>query len=89
MSPKWLLYKRTDAADTVGWILTDAARNTFNVIDDYLAPNVSSAEGTTPIVDFLSNGFKLRISGNDGNASNGNYIYAAFAEHPFQNARAR
>ncbi len=87
--PKWLLYKRTDAADTVGWILTDSERNAFNVVNVYLAPNTSSAEGSTPIVDFLSNGFKLKIAGADGNISTGTYIYAAFAEHPFKTARAR
>ena len=87
--PKFLLYKRTDAADTVGWILTDSERNSYNVIDDYLATNTNSAEGTTNIVDFLSNGFKMRIGGADGNISAGNYVYACFAEHPFKTARAR
>ena len=88
--PKFLLYKRTDAADTVGWILTDSERNSYNVIDDYLSPTTAAAEGTTFIVDFLSNGFKMRIAGADGNVSGGNYVYAAYAEHPFaSNARAR
>ena len=87
--PRFLLYKRTDAADTVGWILTDSERNTYNVIDDYLSPTTASAEGTTDIVDFLSNGFKMRIAGADGNVSGGTYVYAAFAEHPFATARAR
>ena len=87
--PRFLLYKRTDAADTVGWILTDSERNTYNVIDDYLSPTTASAEGTTDIVDFLSNGFKMRIAGADGNINNGTYVYAAFAEHPLKTARAR
>ena len=86
--PRFLLYKRTDAADTVGWILTDSERNTYNVIDDYLSPTTASAEGTTDIVDFLSNGFKMRIAGADGNVSGGTYIYAAFGD-PFKTARAR
>jgi hypothetical protein len=30
----------------------------------------------------LSNGFKLRTSNANGNASGGNYIYMAFAENP-------
>ena len=87
--PKFLLYKRTDAADTVGWIITDSERNSYNVVDDYLSPTTLAAEGTTNIVDFLSNGFKMRIGGADGNISGGSYIYAAFAENPFKTARAR
>jgi hypothetical protein len=35
-------------------------------------------------VDFLSNGFKLRIADLSWNDSGGTYIYAAFAELPFK-----
>jgi hypothetical protein len=37
-------------------------------------------------IDLLSNGFKIRGAGSDGdniNASGGTYIYFAFAENPF------
>ena len=34
-------------------------------------------------VDFLSNGFKLRVGDADKNGSGDTYIYMAFAEHPF------
>ena len=87
--PRFLIYKRTDAADTFGWIMIDAARDSYNVATKYLGANVSTAEGTTNVVDFLSNGFKLRVPGADGNVSSGTYIYAAFAENPFSIARAR
>ena len=40
-------------------------------------------------VDFISNGFKLRTSHAERNASGGTYIYAAFAESPFKNSNAR
>ena len=40
-------------------------------------------------MDFTSNGFKLRIVSSFANATSRTYIYAAFAEHPFQYARAR
>ena len=33
-------------------------------------------------MDFLSNGFKLRMAGNWQNQGGGNYIYLAFAEAP-------
>jgi hypothetical protein len=34
-------------------------------------------------MDFLSNGFKLRTSGSEDNASGNTYIYYAVAENPF------
>jgi hypothetical protein len=85
LRPRFLIYKRTDAADTFGWIMIDSARDTYNVAFRYLGANVSTAEGTTSVVDFLSNGFKLRLPGADGNVSGGTYIYMAFAETPTQN----
>ena len=36
---------------------------------------------TNNIVDFLSNGFKLRGSGGDHNG-NDTFVYGAFARHP-------
>ena len=89
LRPRFLIYKRTDAADTVGWIMIDSARDPYNVATKYIVANGSTAEGTTNVVDFLSNGFKLRLPGADGNVSGGTYIFAAFAESPFQYARAR
>jgi len=89
LRPRFLIYKRTDAADTFGWIMIDSARDTYNVAFRYLGANVSTAEGTSTVVDFLSNGFKLRLAGADGNVSGGTYIYAAFAESPFNYSRAR
>jgi hypothetical protein len=37
----------------------------------------------------LSNGFKIRTIGSGKNLSGQTYIYAAFAETPFNYARAR
>jgi hypothetical protein len=56
-----------------------------------LFPSETQAEtvDATYNTDFLSSGFKLRTSLAAQNASGGTYIYAAFAEHPFQYARAR
>jgi hypothetical protein len=87
--PRFLIYKRFDGADTVGWIMIDSARDTYNGAFRYLGANTSSAEGAATVVDFLSNGFKLRIVGADGNVPGGTYIFGAFAENPFQYARAR
>jgi len=88
--PKWIMVKRYDG--NAPWVIADTERNTFNVIDNHLLANDSAAEnGSTigNICDSVSNGFKFR--GSDGwfNGSSANYIYAAFAEHPFKTARAR
>ena len=85
--PKWILYKRTDT--TGFWLLADALRNGFNPDNNTLCPNLSDAEDSTDVLDILSNGFKLRVTGPSSNASGGTYIFAAFAENPFQYARAR
>ena len=85
--PRWILYKRTD--DTGYWLLVDALRNGFNPDNNTLCPNLSDAEDPTDVLDILSNGFKLRVTGSSSNASGGTYIYYAVAENPFQYARAR
>ena len=87
--PKFIIFKRTDT--TGDWLMYDAVRNTYNVTDLVLYPNLSNAEtqASTTIVDLLSNGFKWRGSGALGNASGGTYIYACFAESPLAYARAR
>jgi hypothetical protein len=74
------------------WSLTDTSRSLINVTNLVLRPNLSDAEvfsGTGAIVDFLSNGFKFRNAGTEHNRAATTYIYAAFAEHPFQYSRAR
>jgi hypothetical protein len=87
--PRWVIFKSTTAA--TGWFIWDSATNTYNVATKYLAANTSDAEGTYTGLDILSNGLKARSSsGADGfNQSGQTYIYAAFAESPFQYARAR
>jgi hypothetical protein len=55
----------------------------------YLYANASDAEATYTTVDFLSNGFKMRLSDTSFNGSGSNFIFAAFAEAPFKYALAR
>jgi hypothetical protein len=88
MRPRYVLFKRTSS--TGFWMIYDAARSTYNAVVNDLNADTSDAEsaGGGP-VDFLSNGFKLRNTSIYWNASGSTYIYAAFAEHPFQYARAR
>ena len=80
--PAWILVKRTD--NTNGWFLMDNKRSPFNLTNDYLRPNASDAEGeaANSVWDTLSNGFKLRGTGADVNASGSPFIYLAFASSP-------
>jgi len=57
--------------------------NPFNVTNNMLRANLSNAQQSGNYVDYLSNGFKPRLSGNAFNGSGGTYIYMAFAENPF------
>jgi len=87
--PKWVTIKRTDAVQN--WATIDTSRDVYNVTNQRLFPNLSSAEdtGIPNFMDILSNGFKLRDSNVSENASGGTYIYMAYAENPFKNALAR
>ena len=51
--------------------------------------NAESANNTSFDIDFLSNGFKLRSTNDELNESASSYIFAAFAESPFQTANAK
>ena len=84
--PAWVMTKPSSA--TGNWIILDAERNTFNVTDKRLYPDSSAVEATVTAHDFLSNGFKVRNTGNP-NDSGATYIYLAFAEAPFKYANAR
>ena len=54
------------------------------MVNGRLFPDLTNAESTsTDMVDFLSNGFKLRTSGSAYNGDGVGYIYMAFAENPF------
>ena len=85
--PAWFVVRRTDASNN--WRTFDAKRSTFNEVDKRIYLDTSNAESTGSDIDFLSNGVKMRMTDSGMNASGGTYIYLAFAEAPFRNARAR
>jgi hypothetical protein len=91
--PKFILTKRSDTADD--WNIIDTTRSPYNEADAVLFPNLSNAELDWPAGssdrsrDILSNGFKVRDTNAEVNASGGTYIYMAFAENPFKNSLAR
>ena len=87
MRPAYVMIKRTDS--TASWYVLDVARNTYNAANLNLYPNLSNAEATFSALDILSNGFKIRNSDADFNASGGTYFYMAFASNPFKYSLAR
>ena len=66
------------------WVIFDSTRNPNNPTNTWLMPNDATAEGTDLVVDFLSNGFKCRDSSGQLNGGGRNFVYAAFAQNPFQ-----
>ena len=82
--PAWIMIKRTSDGGN-DWIIIDTTRFTFNLVDNYLRANTADAETDQYAVDedILSNGFKLRGTSGNINASGSVYIYMAFAERPF------
>jgi hypothetical protein len=84
--PRYVLIKRTDVADN--WFIQDTSRNPSNIVNLQLKAQASDAEAST-VFDIVSNGFKVRNSFSGYNTSGGTYIYACFAENPFQNSLAR
>jgi len=78
--PKWCMFKRTDGTDN--WKILDSARSTFNIMNETLSADTSSAEASESdvYVDFLSNG--IRLDGTNGaiNANGGSYIFMAFGQ---------
>jgi hypothetical protein len=89
--PKFFLWKDISNS-TANWVIYDSSRNQYNVLSLGIRPNLSDAEsdfGSTYYADFLSNGIKIRGSGNGFNQSSTTVIYAAFAENPFKYSLAR
>ena len=95
--PAWLLVKCV-SADNGNWVIYDSSRSSTNVNGLRLGANIPDSEnenntnlGTDASqgVDFLSNGFKIRTPGINHNQDGEEYIFAAFAESPFQTANAK
>ena len=86
--PAWLMTKKSSASDH--WKIYDNQRDPFN--DGSLTgmkanQNESEADAGTRGIDLLSNGFKIREGDGDTNGVNQDFIYMAFAEHPFVSSK--
>ena len=78
----FVMIKKTDGSEN--WKIWDNKRPGFNDLNYQQNVNAAEAESDSSNnrLDLLSNGFKLRGSGDTFNSSGGNYIYMAFAENP-------
>ena len=74
------------AADGISsWFIWDATRDINNPADMTLYSDLTAGEDTgVSTIDILSNGFKFRQTGTNMNIAGRTYIYASFAQHPFQ-----
>ena len=88
--PRWILIRSTTGARD--WLLYDTSRLYYNDgPEGPLQPNTSGTaySGGYLGLDILANGFKLRESTINLNASGETMIYACFAENPFKYSNAR
>ena len=84
--PRFVMLKASSAVSD--WAMLDSSRSPYNQANAMLLADTAAAEVTNQIViDFCSNGFVVR-SNPTFNANGVTYIYAAFAESPFNTARA-
>jgi len=79
--PRFILTKCTSTSGS--WSIRDSERDTYNVTDSRIIPDLNNAEVSDWDLDILSNGFKWFDGGNATNGSGQNYIGIAFAENPF------
>ena len=84
-TPALVITKSIDS--TSSWHIFDNLREGYNVDNDELLVEATTAEGTADMVDLLSNGFKCRIA-TDPNVAE-SYIFLAWASNPFKYATAR
>ena len=82
--PRLVVVKRTDS--TSQWSVYDTARSPNNPANKNVWWDTTEIEYTSNVykMDIYSNGFKMRNSHSERNASGGTYVWLAFAENPFQ-----
>jgi hypothetical protein len=95
MRPAYVMIKNITGTQG-NWVIYDTTRSTYNLSSAKLAANLSVVEndggslgGDTIGIDILSNGFKIRATGNNHNNSGEVYIFMALAQNPFKYSLAR
>ena len=87
--PAWILIKNFDQSEP--WVIWDSSRDPDNPAKKKLTTNTEEEDNgdsqvggdTSNLVDFYANGFRLRSNNNATNADDKNFIFMAFAKHPF------
>jgi hypothetical protein len=86
--PAYTLIKMvTDSAQY--WEIGDNKINPYNPTDYMLLANTDGVEVSGNTCDYLSNGFKVRLTGGSFNLSGKTYLFYSVAESPFKTANAR
>ena len=87
--PRYILIKRADAS-SANWDILDTARNPINPTTQRILGESTAAEfaNLSSMIDFTSNGFKIRNTDTSYNSSV-KYVFVAYAETPFKYANAR
>ena len=81
--PAFIMLKQSSNSGN-GWFIIDSARDPDNkTTSQYLRGDELGSEGSSKILDLLSNGFKLKNNDSGVNGAYHTYIYMAFAENPF------
>ena len=83
-SPALVMVKSLDS--TSDWEMYDYKRAGYNEDNDQLEANDEAAQDTGTFIDLLSNGFKMRTSGDPNVAES--YLYAAWAHNSLKYATA-
>ena len=81
--PAWVMVRDPNNAEN--WLMYDNKRPGNNVTNNHMFANTGDTEtaSTANIMDFYSNGFKIRSTNNGLNRSGGTFLFMAFAESPF------
>ena len=81
--PALIIIKKATSSGSQNWRIIDNKRLGYNDKNNPLYPSIANSEGTSETtVDIISNGFKLRGTGDAINSNGVGYIYYAFASAP-------
>ena len=89
--PAFLIIKEYSGSNNGMWFMRDSARSPYNSTDLDLYANSTDEEYTdsNSDIDFTANGFKIRANAGGYNESGAKNLYIAFADQPFNLAKAR
>ena len=87
--PAWVLIKAM--GNSLNWVIFDNKRDTNNPMGKFLFADATNTETTQdPMLDFLSNGMKMRRADSwHNNTYSDGYLYYAIAEQPFKYSNAK